>query len=909
MQYRSITLLTLAFLFAIGCSSEEEKKPGPGEAAILAFTAEPSEIEPGGTATLSWRTRNATSLTLFDGEGRPVDLGGASIEEGSVQVGPETTTTYTLQAKGPDSMDEREVQVRVRRTPEIVYFAPNRSQLSAGEQTLLLWEVKDAIRIVVRAGDEVLFDEEAPAVGSLSVAPEKTTTYVLEALDEEGDGPSATTAIQVVPVIDGFEAVAEGPVAVGTPVPLRWSVRGAERVLVVAGEEEWEAPEEALAEGETELPAPRDGIFRLHAFGGGEEVEAEASVDARPLPLVLRFDLPAIVSRPEDAPARLVLGWEVRDAESLVLTGLASGPVELEEAEGELELEIEETTTLTLHAENAVGSATETRTVEVVEAAAILSFHADRPAVLPGEPVALRWEVKNAASVELDRDGTPLELDEGSTEYVDRPERTSVYTLTARDRSGQEVRRSLEIVVADALLGAELAASPEAVAEGDPITLSWKVTPVVDAADLEVELRDGAGQPLDLTGKNPRQDSIVVTASHAGTHTFELEARALGATVTARVTVVVAAAPTILLASNPPALDPLDLAEEIEIAWTTENATSLALFRIGSGGVREPLDPIPAAEVESGSMIVPIEGATLFEAEATSAEGVVRVETFLLDFAEPVIHSFTASAIAVAPGATVRFDWDTSFGVVEFDGVRAEPTEATLPLVDLDELGATALTLSDCGGECAHLVFPPGFAFPYFGDSTTRVWVNQHGFVSFEAPDSWDDHANPGYLCLDDAIWSTPTLAIAPYWSDLWPDLPGSGLYWAYGNDLVNRQFVVLEWRDLTASWDDGTTHFQLVLWDDGTFDFRYGAMVGSDANGVASVVGHRNLDPYVSEEFLCDEVPVGGLSNRAWRHYGPPPARGSAEIQVQASGDYELCVRGYAGQTVCETIAITVAP
>lgn len=62
--------------------------------SILSFSADPSTIDPGQTAALSWSTFNATSVSIDNGVGsQPVT--------GNTRVSPTKTTTYTLAATGP----------------------------------------------------------------------------------------------------------------------------------------------------------------------------------------------------------------------------------------------------------------------------------------------------------------------------------------------------------------------------------------------------------------------------------------------------------------------------------------------------------------------------------------------------------------------------------------------------------------------------------------------------------------------------------------------------------------------------------------------------------------------------------------------------------------------------------------
>ena len=61
--------------------------------AVDSFTAAPATITAGQSATLSWTTTNADSVSIDGGASLPAD--------GSSTVSPVTTTTYVLTATGP----------------------------------------------------------------------------------------------------------------------------------------------------------------------------------------------------------------------------------------------------------------------------------------------------------------------------------------------------------------------------------------------------------------------------------------------------------------------------------------------------------------------------------------------------------------------------------------------------------------------------------------------------------------------------------------------------------------------------------------------------------------------------------------------------------------------------------------
>ena len=110
-------------LFAAGCGKKghpvnpppppaptttttNEPPPAPLAARINSFTGEPRTIERGQSATLRWSVGNSTDMSIDQGLG-------AIQANGSRQVFPSQTTTYTLTAKGRGGDDSRSVTIEV----------------------------------------------------------------------------------------------------------------------------------------------------------------------------------------------------------------------------------------------------------------------------------------------------------------------------------------------------------------------------------------------------------------------------------------------------------------------------------------------------------------------------------------------------------------------------------------------------------------------------------------------------------------------------------------------------------------------------------------------------------------------------------------------------------------------------
>jgi peptidoglycan-associated lipoprotein len=126
MNKRKISLLLLGFtlfMAATGCKKkvappppppppkeEPPPPPPPAKPSISQFVAEPSTIQRGQSATLRWSVSDATDISINQGIG-------AVQSQGTRQVFPNDTTTYTLTAKGPGGTDSRSATVSVTVPP------------------------------------------------------------------------------------------------------------------------------------------------------------------------------------------------------------------------------------------------------------------------------------------------------------------------------------------------------------------------------------------------------------------------------------------------------------------------------------------------------------------------------------------------------------------------------------------------------------------------------------------------------------------------------------------------------------------------------------------------------------------------------------------------------------------------
>ena len=109
--WKTLTLggILIGVLSFAGCSKKAAKATPPAApppaAPTATLAANPAVIEQGQTATLTWKTDNASDVTI--------DGIGAVSGSGSRTITPSSSTTYTLTAKGPGGTKDASTRVTV----------------------------------------------------------------------------------------------------------------------------------------------------------------------------------------------------------------------------------------------------------------------------------------------------------------------------------------------------------------------------------------------------------------------------------------------------------------------------------------------------------------------------------------------------------------------------------------------------------------------------------------------------------------------------------------------------------------------------------------------------------------------------------------------------------------------------
>lgn len=157
--------------------------PLTGSRPVAALYVSPSSITSGGTATLTWVTSGASSISIDNGVKSLVGITGPS---GSISVSPSFTTTYTLAATNAYGTTYTSQVLTVTAAP-IPYIPPyswptinkfkaSDSTVLSGATVTLSWNVSNADSIVIDHGIGAV-----AAIGTRDVTVWTTTTYTLMA--------------------------------------------------------------------------------------------------------------------------------------------------------------------------------------------------------------------------------------------------------------------------------------------------------------------------------------------------------------------------------------------------------------------------------------------------------------------------------------------------------------------------------------------------------------------------------------------------------------------------------------------------------------------------------------------------------------------------------------------------------
>jgi phospholipase C len=151
----------------------------------VTLVATPATIGPGQTATLSWTSSNAATLSIDQG------IGAVNVPSGSLSVSPAATTIYSITVTNGTATATATATVNA---PLAVTLKANPANIAPGGQSTLTWASTGAVSVSIDQGVPPI----TGASGSVSVSPTQNTIYTVTATDAQGHTATASTTVNVV---------------------------------------------------------------------------------------------------------------------------------------------------------------------------------------------------------------------------------------------------------------------------------------------------------------------------------------------------------------------------------------------------------------------------------------------------------------------------------------------------------------------------------------------------------------------------------------------------------------------------------------------------------------------------------------------------------------------------------------
>ena len=544
--------------------------------------------------------------------------------------------------------------------PRINSFTADPVSVTQGETSRLSWNIEGTgtLTITLQAGSNSPVQIDSGPVSFMVVTPTATTSYVLQVTDDQmrADSAQLTVAVDSGPRIVSFTAAPES-ITNGSSATLRWETDNAATVTLQVGSA---TPTSVAVNGsQAESPTASTVYTLMATSASGLSVSDTVTINVG-----ASGDPPTITSFTASAlevcsKSSVTLSWTTTDATALQLQQGSAAFATVTGTSTTIS-SLTETTTFTLKATNANSTegVTKSLTVAVRAAAEIISFGATVSEVCSNGPVVLRWQVRNATTVEF-REGTDPWEETTATRKTVRPDEDTTYRLRATDECDNAVEEVFPVTVRPSPEINRFAASPSQVMPGGTANLTWSVSHAT-TVELRRSINDDYNDenipfPLppweewvDVTGQSSLEAANITIA-----RAYQLRVTNACGSRTSIEVIRVGARPVCnyFYASR----DQICSGSSLLLSWSVDNADSIELYTGDTSGTGS------WATVSGSSMSVSPTADTVYSLRATNASGTRVCGTFTVrvSTAAPTIDTFSAESTDVAPGTSV----DLTYGV------------------------------------------------------------------------------------------------------------------------------------------------------------------------------------------------------------------------------------------------------
>ncbi|MEW6079978.1 MAG: PASTA domain-containing protein, partial [Thermodesulfobacteriota bacterium] len=317
-----------------------------------ALQAEPVVILQGQASTLTWTSNNAVSCYLACSPGTDI---GDVVLNGTLQVTPETTTTYTLTATGIGGIETASVTVEVIPLPTSTVTA-SPSSIIAGESFTLTWTTTNTDSVIGRQvlADGSTSEMDLPLSGTNILKPKQTTTYTIISTGPGGT-TSASATVTVTNPQPAVNLIAEPNIIFqGGAAVLSWTSTYANACEIT--------PDIGVVapNGSIEVTPFQTTAYTITATGTGGTASANVTVTVDTLLPYVSFSVEPETILPGHSAT---LKWESYLADSCLISP-DIGPVDMA---GNITVSPAQTTTYTITVTGPGGTVTATATINVAD--------------------------------------------------------------------------------------------------------------------------------------------------------------------------------------------------------------------------------------------------------------------------------------------------------------------------------------------------------------------------------------------------------------------------------------------------------------------------------------------------------------------------------------------------------------
>jgi hypothetical protein len=405
---KSLNALTIFLSGQPGASAQVQisKKGDILPPPEIDFNSETDTIIAGESTLLTWITGNATSCRIEPGIGN-VDL------NGSMDVSPQETTTYTLTATGPGGTKTADLEITVVFPPTVrIHVSPE--TIPAGGEATLSWTSEHA--------ESVMIDNEIGAVtpdGSVAVSPGQTTTYTITASGTGGTATASATVSIAHPEPSVTLQALPVEITAGQSAELSWTSSHADSATLDQG------IGTVPVNGSISVSPSSTTTYTLTVSGPGGSRTASQTIAVRHLPEIQISASPDIIQKGQSTQ----ISWSSAYADTVTI----QPGIGLVAQSGSITIAPETTTRYTITASGPGGTATAVTAITVICLPPLIEFSAS-PQTLPvGQSTVLTWNIAHADTCEIQPDIGKVDSI-GSVTVT--PGNTITYTLTATGTGG-----------------------------------------------------------------------------------------------------------------------------------------------------------------------------------------------------------------------------------------------------------------------------------------------------------------------------------------------------------------------------------------------------------------------------------------------------------------------------------------